>query len=289
MALEGLWQEIPPMNIIADSPRIGVVVPFDASKFRVGMTITMTNTGGSRENYIINKIDGPLIFLNTKKDVSIYNPINGGMIEAIEQTKALVPEDDQDTDGWERGPTNAWRTVIVDEAGDIVTEQNPFHVKVDGIAFEGDINVNTTHIETPDRPADSIRIGDGVHELQINPDGSLNVNATAGQSKEIESVYGEIENIVSGVTDTIVIYTATENVYLQQVDVSGSNVATFEVLINSQVIDKKRTYWGRFNEIFNFKAGENGILIAMGSVVEVTVFHNRPHTGSFNARIQVGK
>lgn len=133
---------------------------------------------------------------------------------------------------------------------------------------------------------DSIAIGDGVNQLAINPDGSINVivdNATSG--KILTTNYFEITGIVSGVTSEILSFMATANNYLQKIDFSGTNIAEYELVISGITQDKKRTYFGNsLNGSFNFN---DGLLVTNGELVQVYVLHDRPSTATFNARIQI--
>lgn len=124
--------------------------------------------------------------------------------------------------------------------------------------------------------------------LAINPDGSINVVLSETTGKTIENYYNEVNNVVSGITTTIVNFTPNTNNYLlQKVEFSGSNIAEFEVIVGSSVFDKKRTYFGSgLNGNFDF---DQGIKVNSGVNIRVIVNHSRPTTGNFNARIQLLK
>lgn len=99
------------------------------------------------------------------------------------------------------------------------------------------------------------------------------------------SNYAEITSVASSITTSILTYTVppATTASLHNVDVSGTNIATYEVLLNTVVIDKKRTYFGgALNEVFNFNKCVD--LIA-GDTLLIRVTHSRPSLGDFNARI----
>jgi len=105
------------------------------------------------------------------------------------------------------------------------------------------------------------------------------------ESGTLTNVYNEVLSVASGVLTTIVSFTATQNTRLKQVDVSGENIANYEVLVNGNVISKKRTYFGNFlDHSFFF---DKGINFTSGQQVVVRVIHNRPTTANFNANIIV--
>lgn len=121
-------------------------------------------------------------------------------------------------------------------------------------------------------------------QLNINPDGSINVNVVR-TDQVLKSYFNEIDGIVTGVTEELISYTATADVYLQKIEFSGTNIAQFELVIDSSTVDKKRTFFnGNLENLFNFNEGLN---VASGSVIKVYVVHDRPEPGSFNARMQI--
>lgn len=132
-----------------------------------------------------------------------------------------------------------------------------------------------------DAATDSISIGDGTDLLNINSDGSINVQ----EPGLVVNTYNAISSVASGVLTTLASFTATTDSRLRQVTVSGNNIATYEVLVNGNVVSKKRTYFGEnLNETFEF---EKGLSFSSGQQVLVRVIHNRPTVGNFEANIIV--
>ena len=152
---------------------------------------------------------------------------------------------------------------------------------------DGSLNAN---VEIDAADGDNIAISDGTHTLAINPDGSINVKVSLGAAGELKNIYTEITAVVSGVLSTIVSYVAPigKTSYLQKVEFSGSNIATYTVLVNSAVQSKKRTYFGgALNDGVLFTDSGNGLPLIVGDIVTVKVIHNRPTVGDFEARLQV--
>ena len=185
MAIEGFWEYIPPINIISISPtRMGTVIPATTAGFKVGMMVTLRNNTGLLQNYTVVYVDFEEVWVKDQKgfpDLSAFGPANAGVIEASEQKKIVVPEDDQDTDRWEKAPTNADRNVLVDQWGRFYSSQNPLAVQLS----DGSINVGTVNAELevqlshkdndPDAGDvhDSVRLGDGQNEITATPSQDL--------------------------------------------------------------------------------------------------------------------
>lgn len=131
---------------------------------------------------------------------------------------------------------------------------------------------------------DSIKIGNGSGQyMAVNPDGSINVNiVSAGLTRE--NFFSEITNIAASVTTTILSYVAVADTNLLKIDVAGSNIGAYEVLINGLLNAKKYSMFSKLNETFNF---EEGLPLTTGDIVLVRVTHYRPYVGNFNANIIV--
>lgn len=173
-----------------------------------------------------------------------------------------------------------------------------------------------------DDTTDSIKIGDGSGTyLDINPDGSISnrikdsngAAITLGQKTKAQSIpvvlpsdqpisvtfppdttvgtiesgtvstaYNEVTSVATGVLTTIVSYVALGDSRMKFVELSGTNIATYTILINSVVINKKRTYYGLMDGRFDFT---KGYILALGDLVEIKVIHTQPSVGDFNAFI----
>lgn len=179
-------------------------------------------------------------------------------------------------------------SVDLDPSEDGVFIGDPNTGNVLEIEPDGSLNAN---VEVDAADGDNIAIHDSQgDELAINPDGSINVNITTSNPGVVKTFYNEVTAVVSGILTTVQTYTAPIGVasYLQKAEVSGENIATYTVLINGVVQDKKRTYFsGDFNLIFKFAETGTGLPLVVGDIVTVKVIHNRPNASDFNSRIQV--
>lgn len=150
--------------------------------------------------------------------------------------------------------------------------------------FYKTISVDTVDVEL-DALSDSVSIGDeDGDKLEVNPDGSINVNVIQSD-QTLKSYFSEVTNVITGVTTTLATYTALSDVYLQKAEVSGNNIAEFELVIDGDTVDRKRTYFnGNLENVFNFN---NGLNITTGQVIIIYVVHTRPDPGSFSCRLQI--
>ena len=106
----------------------------------------------------------------------------------------------------------------------------------------------------------------------------------------IVSKYNETNSVSSGNLTTILTYTVPvgKTGMLQKCEVSGTTIATYTLLINNILMDKKVTmFGGSFNENFLYDLGSRtGLNLNSGDVVTVQVLFNRPSVNDFNARLQ---
>lgn len=101
----------------------------------------------------------------------------------------------------------------------------------------------------------------------------------------VKNYYNEILSVASGTFSTVLSKTVSLNSKLQVIQVSGTNIAEFEVVLNGSVIDKQRSNFGTpLNCIFSF---ENGISLVPADVVSVRARHDRPSLADFNAKFLI--
>lgn len=145
-------------------------------------------------------------------------------------------------------------------------------------------------IRSLDALIDNVAIHDADgDELAINPDGSINTAQALNPNLTGKNAYSEVLSIASSIETTIISHTALagRETFLQNISVSGENIATYKVKVNGVVVDQKRTHFGAgLNEEFIFNGENNsGIAVPVGQTVTVTVEHSRPMTADFNSKI----
>lgn len=106
------------------------------------------------------------------------------------------------------------------------------------------------------------------------------------ESGTVDTAYNEVTSVATGVLTTVVTYSAVQNTRLKVCEFSGTNIATYTILVNGTPINKKNTYYGILDGKFDFSKGYN---LISGDLVTVTAIHNRPDPGDFNAFILVLK
>lgn len=136
--------------------------------------------------------------------------------------------------------------------------------------------------------------GSNCNEILPNEDGSLNVKAeivdSLNNSVEVISHFDEAVGVASGATETIIEYTVPTNkkFYLQRIEYSGQNIATYEAYGDGNLIGRERTWFGgNINDMMEFSSDpKTGILFVAGSVVSLRVINFRPYVATFEGRIQ---
>lgn len=155
---------------------------------------------------------------------------------------------------------------------------------------DGSVDANVSIQATSDNIA--IRDETSGNKLKVNPDGSINavIGGTGGTQNPV-STFNSVTSVASSVSTTIVTYTvpALKTANLQRLEVSGTNIAQYDVLINNVLQARRRTYFGSsLNETFDFTAEiDLGFKLNSGDIVKINVIHQRPDLGDFEGRVQV--
>lgn len=186
---------------------------------------------------------------------------------------------------------------IVAGAFEVAIDHITDSIKVgDGLTFldinpDGSINVNITGgaLEVIiDHTNDSIKIGDGIDFLAVNADGSINTTVIGAANPELFLYYDEITSVPTSIETTIQTFIALAPSFLKQLDVSGTNIAEYRVYLNTALINKKRTYFGGdLNTEISYSNAGFGLALAISDVVEIKVIHIRPDVGDFNSSLYI--
>lgn len=139
-----------------------------------------------------------------------------------------------------------------------------------------------------------VEISDGTDILQVNPDGSINVNViSTGPAipQEIVSVFSTAAAVAPGIETTITTYTVPvgKTAMLERLEFGGGNVALFNLYINGVLSHRRRIFFGDgLSESMEFTGvSDNGLSLVAGDIVTIKVLQNRPTSADFEARIQV--
>lgn len=166
---------------------------------------------------------------------------------------------------------------------------NALSTRIENAEISADLN----HTIQPNGKYDSVRVGDGAHELDILPDGSIKANIvqTSVEPEEVKGVSNRITGLAQGTPTLLGTYTAppAKKSYLQLIEVSGENIADYWVEIDGVRQRTRRTYFsGPLNTVFDYQAfAENGFEFQPGEKVDVKVEHDRPDAATFDSYIQV--
>ena len=293
---------IPPQPFTADGTANGVITVADASIFRVRQIVQLQAAGQANLSIEVKRILGPTTLLVGQNagqndyvpyDISMYTVAAGATVEAIEQQRPIIPQQNIERITYEDEPVLARRVVLVDKLGNIIEESNPLPVDA-VVTIPSELAVRITAEDNDPNVGDvhsSVRISDGTNQLHVNSDGSINANVTTGASMAVDSTYNEVTGIANGATVTVATYTAQVGFisFLQKIDFSGDSKGTWEMKINGTTGDKTRTYYTNYDGKFLYSIGAQGLSLAPGDVVDLVVTNSSATVGMFNGRIQVSK
>lgn len=105
----------------------------------------------------------------------------------------------------------------------------------------------------------------------------------------VQSIFSEIMSVATGSSATILSYTVPsgQDNYLLGVEVSGTNVATYDILIDGTAFARTRTYFsGPFmGQIHVGSSLIDAYKLVTGQVITILVTNFRPDPGDFEARL----
>jgi hypothetical protein len=309
MALEKTLLAIPAQLLISNGGRYGQVqIPSTVGfKLKQRVQLFSNNIAGKVEFEVKRVLDETNLIIGPKSqsledtaDLTNYLTAMNAVILAPEQPRQAITPDLFSRAVFEESPTVAIRTFAVDHLGRRYTEANPFPVQLSN----GSINIGTvnaqletflTHKDNDPKAGDvhsSLRIGDGTDELQVNPDGSLNVVVTSGGKipKPTKNIFNEVTAVPMNSETLLVTYTVPtgEKATLDRVTGSGENIAKFSVYLNGSLYDVQRTYYaGGFNVMFDYQSQGDGVVLQAGDVLQLKVIHWTSELGDFDGRIQL--
>jgi hypothetical protein len=300
---------VPPQAFTANGTDRGVVTIANTSLFKVKQQVSLMASALPNILLEVKKIISPTQLIvgpispdiNSYQDISAYTTAQISFIFANEQKRPSIPFEEFMRAVYEEEPTVALRTMLVDIFGNRYTTSNPLPVQLS----DGSINIGTVNAELevalshkdndPDfgDVHDSVRIGDGIEELEINPDGSINVNIiqTPSATEATLNEYNEVVGVVAGVETVIVsiVLPANSNYQLQRAQFSGEQIAHYRLYVNNVCVGSCRTHHGSgLSNVIEFVgASDEGLQVDAGDTIELRVLHGRPGTGNFEGRIQI--
>jgi hypothetical protein len=310
---EKKWAVVPVQLLVANGTTDGQLQIPDAFKLRVKQKLLLkSSTQPTIQVQVKRVISSTTLYVGSpdgdiddRTNVSAYLVANGASVSNLDpnQPRPKIGREDYDRAVYEEEPVVAVRTVLVNRGGEFVgsDKNSPFYVQL----TDGSINIETINAElrvqlsakdndpTAGDVHSSVRIGDGTNELVVNADGSFNVNVVneTPSSEKLILVYNEDPSVVTGVSSDLVTYTVPvgKKGLLIRAAVSGENIATFTILVNSIIVGTRRTYFGGDlgTEFVYGTGGSSGLELIAGDTVLIRVIHYRPATAPFEGEIQI--
>ena len=208
--LEKRWAAVLPQSFIANGTVDGEIKVSDSSLFKVKQQIIVkSNSIPSRNDLEIKRItDVNTVYVGLQKnnidhrqDMSLYLVADGATIEAIEQKRSSVPEQEIERLTYEEEPVVARRVVIVDPLGKIYNNENP--IPVNASVSIGDVNVDINF--DPNNPNDPNNSDTGAYLrapngdlVTVTQDGakrSLDVNDSTAQTL-LQSILTQLASVL---------------------------------------------------------------------------------------------
>lgn len=302
--LEKRFPVVLPQNFTANGSSNGVITVVDTRLFKVKQLVKISGTALptldklevknilSFTQLIVGPAGGSI---HTTVDVSAYTvALSSAIFYPETQKRPTITADDFERAVYDEEPVVAKRVVLVDEMGNKYNAKNPLPVNDAGETTREVRITAADNDPTPGFVHSSVRVSNGATDLAINPDGSINVNVVTSfvsLTNVVLNNYGEANSVVSGATTQIASYTVPIDKIsiIQKIEVSGENIAKYQVLVNGVAIGTMRTYFGgALNATVDYLTGQdNGLVLLVGDTVSVNVLHNRPNLANFEARIQV--
>lgn len=292
--LEKRFAAVPAQVFTANGGTDGSVTIANTSLFKVKQRVIVAATGQTNQELEVKRVVSPTVMILgpttgsivSFTDLSAYTTALSANVFANEQKRPQITGDDFERAVYEEEPTVAKRVILVDEFGNKYDTDNPLPTNA---TFSGSISVGDVDQGAPNTNANGwpVKVTDGTDVLAVNPDGSINVSISGASNPDgLTVTFNEITSVGSGIETSIATLIApVGGARVQKVDVSGDNIALFRVKLDGDTIATRRTWWGNFNENFEFESFINGLLLTSGQTLEVTVLHNRPNLGAFEATI----
>jgi len=186
-SIEKSWASVPPQLFIEDGTAQGVVTVANSSGFKVKQQIVIVATGLPSLTVKIMRFISPTQFyvgptnptagqgLTGRQDISAYTVAAGAYVYAETQPKVTIKPDDIWQAVYRQEPGTTIGVEIDDQWGNPINAENPLPVSIDGTISIGEVS-----------------IVEGGNTLAVNPDGSINVDATIENPIEVKGATGNI-------------------------------------------------------------------------------------------------
>lgn len=225
MAIERLFNTVGPLLFTTNGGENGLITISSTKGFKVKAYVVIEADSLSpltlEVKRVLNKTQllvGVAGNIQERYNLSEYTTAINSKITQPQQPRINVPKDDQGRATYETEPTLARRVILVDEQGEFYSTDNPLQVELsDGSINIGTVNANL-NVQLTDKESaegendyDIVRIGDGEHQLDILPNGSIPITISGIKLPFIQNI-----NIVSADTEySFTIPQATKKFYIK--------------------------------------------------------------------------
>lgn len=210
MAVERRIKAVGPLALTLNGGANGLVTVSDTKGFRVKSQVVLQGTGLPNLTLEIKRVLSKTQFyvgekgnILQREDISQYTLAASSTVHQPEQDRPGVPIDQHERAVYEEEPVLAKRVILVDEYGEFYDTANPLKVQLSDGSIEigtvnADVDVQLTDKESApgENDYDIVRLGDGEDELDINPDGSINVSVIKAATPTIVNL-----NVVAADTE----------------------------------------------------------------------------------------
>lgn len=232
MAYEKRWALHPPEAFTANGGSDGLITVASTKDFRVKQRVILRATGLDPKELEIKQIDsatnmyvGPIGgSIKKREDISDFTVALSASIEAQEQERSSVPEQEVERITYEEEPIVARRVIMVDELGNVYDDDNPFPTE--------------TTVTIP--------------PISIDIDAKDGANiAISGHTNPI---FDELsDTITTAAYEEIYAYTSTDDLCrISAIEVAVSTPSTVVVKIEGTAIRTKRSSALEKNLVFEF-------------------------------------
>lgn len=193
--IEKRWKAVPPQPFVADGTADGKITLAGACRlFKVKQQIILKSSAIPSHDILEVKriVDENTLYvglrsqnIDSRYDVSGYLVADSASIEAIEQLRSKIPEQEIERHTYEEEPVVARRTILVDECGNKINEDNPLpttaQVTLGNVEFDVDLpdgikvsaipvvtaNLEMNKVLLANSHAFTIKVRDGAAALKI--------------------------------------------------------------------------------------------------------------------------
>lgn len=185
--------------------------------------------------------------------------------------------------------------VVIDSAsGDNIAIKDSQGNELD-VNLDGSINVVVKDI-TLDKNNDSVTVHQGTTPWVSAIKQSNGTDITSANPLPVTTLeepytniytFNAISTVASGIETTILTYTVPvgKTASIRLSEMTGTNIATFNLYLGLTLINRKRTFFGNLNTAMEF--ANRGYTLTAGQIVSLKVIHNRPFAGNFEANLQI--